>query len=292
MRKNKGKRSPFDTEWRRTATAVYKAPSDGRISGTYEVNVSNALKFIEEKKKEGVNITITHLALAAIGRTFAYDVPEMNCYVYRGRIVERDNVGVFVSVDVPETREVTGFVVKDADSKSVFNIIEEMNGRVAKFKAKREEGSVASKNMLAKIPWPFRRPFFLMLKFMIVTFGSRLKFINTSTDSYGSVIMSNIGSFGIQYGFGAILPVSNISTVLLLGKIEQKPVVKNGEIVIGDVMPLAGSFDHRVIDGAMTGRMALAIEKYLMKPEILAEEIEKANDMDIRAESGINEMPV
>lgn len=267
MTAKKIKRSRYDTDWRRTATAIYKAPSDGRITGTYEVDARNALSYIKKKRTEGINLTITHLAVAAIGRTFTHDVPEMNCYVKRGRIIERENTGVFVSIEIPHTLEVTGYVIKDADKKSPVDVFNDMEERVQLYKEKKEEGSVKTKNFLARIPWPFRRPLFLFMKFILVTLGLNLKAIKTSADSYGSVMLSNIGIFGIQYGFAAILPVSNISTVLLMGKVEQKPVVEDGKIIIQDVMPLAGSFDHRVIDGGMTGRMALAIEKYLMDPE-------------------------
>jgi pyruvate dehydrogenase E2 component (dihydrolipoamide acetyltransferase) len=66
--------------------------------------------------------------------------------------------------------------------------------------------------------------------------------------------ISNLGMFDIEE-FTAIIN-SPDSCILAVGSIMQKPVVKNGEIVVGNVMKITLSCDHRVVDGA-TGAVFL-----------------------------------
>lgn len=82
-----------------------------------------------------------------------------------------------------------------------------------------------------------------------------------------SCTISNIGSAGGQW----FTPVINHPEVAILGigRIAQKPIVKDGEIVAAPVLALSLSFDHRMIDGA-TGQNALNhIKRLLNDPELL-----------------------
>lgn len=79
-----------------------------------------------------------------------------------------------------------------------------------------------------------------------------------------------ITSLGKQGGLFAT-PVLNFPEVGILGvhQIKQKPVVKNGEIVIGDVMLLSLSFDHRIVDGHIGAAFAYDVIGYLEDPDRL-----------------------
>lgn len=82
-----------------------------------------------------------------------------------------------------------------------------------------------------------------------------------------SCTISNIGSAGGQW----FTPVINHPEVAILGigRIAEKPIVRDGEIVAAPVLSLSLSFDHRMIDGA-TGQNALNhIKRLLNDPELL-----------------------
>lgn len=82
-----------------------------------------------------------------------------------------------------------------------------------------------------------------------------------------SCTISNIGSAGGQW----FTPVINHPEVAILGigRIAEKPVVKNGEIVVAPVLALSLSFDHRMIDGATAQNALNHIKKLLNDPELL-----------------------
>jgi pyruvate dehydrogenase E2 component (dihydrolipoamide acetyltransferase) len=79
-----------------------------------------------------------------------------------------------------------------------------------------------------------------------------------------------ITSLGAQGGLLAT-PIINFPEVGILGvhRIKERPVVREGQIVIGDVMLLSLSFDHRVVDGHVGAAFAYEIIGYLEKPDRL-----------------------
>ncbi|MBT2678406.1 2-oxo acid dehydrogenase subunit E2 [Bacillus sp. ISL-35] len=82
-----------------------------------------------------------------------------------------------------------------------------------------------------------------------------------------SCTISNIGSAGGQW----FTPVINHPEVAILGigRIAEKPVVKDGEIVAAPVLALSLSFDHRMIDGATAQNALNHIKRLLNDPELL-----------------------
>ena len=76
--------------------------------------------------------------------------------------------------------------------------------------------------------------------------------------------VSNLGMFGILE-FTSIINQPN-SAILSVGAIEQKPVVKNGEIAIGNTMKVSLACDHRTVDGATGAQFLQTLRAYLENP--------------------------
>ena len=82
-----------------------------------------------------------------------------------------------------------------------------------------------------------------------------------------SMSITNIGSAGGQW----FTPVINHPEVAILGigRISEKPVIKNGEIVAAHVLALSLSFDHRMIDGATAQNALNHLKRLLSNPQLL-----------------------
>ena len=76
--------------------------------------------------------------------------------------------------------------------------------------------------------------------------------------------ISNLGMFGIET-FTSIINQPN-SAILSVGAIIEKPVVKDGQIVVGNTMKLSLACDHRVIDGATGAEFLQTLRTYLENP--------------------------
>ncbi len=275
--------NPFNTPWRKTASAIYAQPSDAKIWGTYEADVSKTLEYIEKKKAQGINMTLTQVVIGAVARAYRHDVPELNCYHKRGNIYHRETVDIFISVEIPGSKEMTGFLVEKADEKTLTEINRFMTEKVERYKRRVEQGAAKSKYFLATVPWILRRPLVLIIKFFLATLGVAIKPLGVDPNSFGSVLISNIGTHKLQFGMASIMPVSNLPVVVLMGHVEKKPVVRDDQVVIRDILPFSCSLDHRVCDGGMGGRLAVAVQEYLLKPwsmDLGVEDVEDSESME------------
>ena len=87
----------------------------------------------------------------------------------------------------------------------------------------------------------------------------------TPAEMEGSTFtVSNLGMFGIQ-SFTSIINQPN-SAILSVGAIEQKPVVKNGQIVVGNTMTVTLACDHRTVDGATGAQFLQTLRIFLENP--------------------------
>jgi pyruvate dehydrogenase E2 component (dihydrolipoamide acetyltransferase) len=88
------------------------------------------------------------------------------------------------------------------------------------------------------------------------------------TELAGSTFtITNFGSFGGYQG----TPIINPPEVAILGcgRIEEKPVVVQGQIEARPILPLALSYDHRLIDGATAGAFLARLKRLLTDPNLL-----------------------
>ncbi len=87
----------------------------------------------------------------------------------------------------------------------------------------------------------------------------------TPAEMEGSTFtVSNLGMFGISE-FTSIINQPN-SAILSVGAIIQKPVVKNGEIVVGNTMKVTLACDHRTVDGATGSAFLQTLKQFIENP--------------------------
>ncbi|MEC3906855.1 pyruvate dehydrogenase complex dihydrolipoamide acetyltransferase [Tamlana sp. 2201CG12-4] len=93
---------------------------------------------------------------------------------------------------------------------------------------------------------------------------ARNKKLTPDEMSGSTFTVSNLGMFGIDY-FTSIINQPN-SAILSVGAIVQKPVVKEGEIVVGNTMKLTLACDHRTVDGATGAQFLQTLKGYIENP--------------------------
>lgn len=100
--------------------------------------------------------------------------------------------------------------------------------------------------------------------------GARARNGGLMPDEYqgGTFTISNLGMFDVDEFIAVINPPQ--AAILAVGSIQQVPVVRDGEIAVGNVMKLTLSADHRALDGAEVATFLGAIKKYLQNPVLLS----------------------
>lgn len=93
---------------------------------------------------------------------------------------------------------------------------------------------------------------------------ARERKINANEMEGSTFTVSNLGMFGIE-SFTSIINQPN-SCILSVGAIIEKPVVKHGQIVVGNTMKLSMACDHRTVDGATGAKFLETLRTYLESP--------------------------
>jgi pyruvate/2-oxoglutarate dehydrogenase complex dihydrolipoamide acyltransferase (E2) component len=241
---------------------------DSKIFGSVEIDVTDLEEYINEKRKEGLKITLTHIFILIVARALKNEVPELNTFIRRGNVIKRENVDAMVSVLIDET-QLGSVKIKDADTLTLSGLAAVMQEEIKKSRTGRESKTMRMKGFLAKIPWPFRIWVFKLVRRITIDWGLRIPALGLSAESFGSFIVTNIGSIGLDMGYPALFPTANVAIVFVMGGISKKPVVVDDQVVIRRMMSLGAALDHRVVDAVHGGKLFKYIKQEIKNPSVL-----------------------
>ena len=257
--------SDLNTDWRKVSAAIYRKPVDSKIFGSVEVDVTELEVFIAEKRKEGLKITMTHIFTLIVARALRDEIPELNCFIRRGNVIHRKTIDAMVSVLVQD-REMSSVRIENADQIALSELATRLGDGIRKLQAGKEDKTMRMKGVISSVPWPLRDWIFSLIKFITVKLGVSIPAIGLNANNFGSFVITNIGSIGLDTGYPALFPVSNVAMVFVMGGVSSKPVVIDDQIVIRRVLNLSCALDHRVVDAIHGGRLFRYIKKSVKEP--------------------------
>lgn len=257
-----------NNDWRKLTAVIYRKPQDSKIFGSVEFDVTDVEAYVKTKRAQGLKITLTHIFLLALARGVKEAAPEINCYVRRGQIIQRKQVDVSLSV-LDSKGQMSAVKVVGAERLNLQELTVQLQEEVQQ--ARKGQGAHAKKaqNILGRIPWPFRQWIADLYKLLTIQWGISLPFLGVSPDAFGSFVLSNLGSIGLDIGYPALAPFSNVAMVVNQGGVVTKPMVVDGEIVARRVLTLSAALDHRVVDASQAGHLFNYLRRILKKPELL-----------------------
>jgi len=83
---------------------------------------------------------------------------------------------------------------------------------------------------------------------------------------YTSVFIANLGSVGMKAGYHHLYEWGTASQFVMMGKVEDQPVVEDGEVVVGKILHLRFSYDERIDDGLTAGNGIKDVHAVLADP--------------------------
>ncbi len=258
-----------NNDWRKLTTVIYRKPRDSKIFGSVEFDVTEVEDFINTKRREGIKITLTHIFMLAFARALKEETPEINCYVRRGRIIQRNSVDVSLSVLLGGGQQLTSVKIVGAEALNLQELSVILQSEIQLARKGLGSNLKKAKNLVIKIPWPLRQWVFDLIRWMTIDWGISLPFLGVSPESFGSFVLSNLGSIGLDVGYPALAPFSNVAMVVNQGSVTLKPIVLDGQIVARRMITISAALDHRVVDAAQIGRLFNYLRRILKNPEIL-----------------------
>lgn len=259
----------FNTPWRLVANTVFGPPKSGKLYGTMDVDITETEKYMWSERKAGRKITMTSIVIAAVAQTLAEDTPEINCFIRRGRIIPRDYVDIMTAVLLRGGTAMSSVRINNAHEKSILEIAMELREKALNARQGDEDEAMNSKHALAKIPWPFRKWIYLLIRFIVYGFGLEIKALGISEKSFGSISITNVGTLGLTNSFPALMPMAKLPAVIAIGKIEERPVVIKNKIEIRTILAGSAAFDHRLVDGIQIAKFVKGVIRRIQNPELL-----------------------
>lgn len=258
---------PINT-WRKIAQGTWRSAKDPSIYGMVDIDATAMLKVIEEYKKNNIKLTPTTLVVRAIAEGIAAH-PQINGVLRFGRIYERQNIDIFLQVsaaDSSDDENLSGLIIRQCDQKTLEMIAHEVQNKAQEIKSGNDEEYKKVKSSMALLPGFLVAPLLDFLSFFLYGLNIWSPLIGSPRDSFGSAMVTSVGSLGIEYGFAPLTPYSRCPILVAVGKIKDKPVVENGQVVIRPMMPLCVTLDHRLIDGYGASKMLKKLLAYFEHP--------------------------
>jgi pyruvate dehydrogenase E2 component (dihydrolipoamide acetyltransferase) len=271
------------SSFRKIAIGTWKQPKDCQVYGSMTLRMDKALEYLEEfRAKTGRRLTVTHLMCKAFGHVFE-KMPDANAILRWNRIYLREEIALFfqVSFEDPETGQIdlSGITVRDPEKKSLLEIVDEFEIRAAKVRALKDKELESTRQTMKALPeWAVG---WVMNLISLLSYGFNFKLPNIPRDAFGSAMISNVGSLGLEEAYAPLVPYSKVPIVITTSAIESAAVVDDGELAVGKIMRVFATFDHRVLDGRHAGIMSKTLKGALDDPwEFFGDIDEYAREVD------------
>jgi pyruvate dehydrogenase E2 component (dihydrolipoamide acetyltransferase) len=252
--------------WRRVATHTWRRSDDPSVYAVLDIPMQAALAYLDQARAEsGVHVTVTHLVARALALAMRR-YPQLNGIVARGRILLRDTVDIFLQVATEGGDDLSGIKIERVDEKSAVEVARETATRAELLRQRRDQQVERTKSMLERMPLWLLGPMLRATAYLIYDLGLDLTRFGIVRDGFGSAMVSNVGSFGLTTAWAPLVPFSRTPVVLLVGEVQDRPVVEAGQVVVRPMMSIGVTFDHRFMDGFLGGRMARLFRSYLEDP--------------------------
>jgi pyruvate dehydrogenase E2 component (dihydrolipoamide acetyltransferase) len=259
------------SSFRKIAIGTWTTVGDPSIYGMLKIRADKSLAYIEEfRRRTNKRLTISHLMCKAVSMVFA-DMPDANAILRFNRIYLRDTIGVFFQVEMkdPKTGEIdlSGATLFDAHKKSMEELVDEFQARVDKVKAGKDKELEGTRSTFKIIPYFALNLFLKALGFFVYTLNLDLRWAGVPKDAFGSAMVTNIGSLGLEEAYVPLVPYSRVPLLIAVGAIQEEAIVEDGKIEIGKILKCFATIDHRVLDGMHAAHMSKVMRKVFADPE-------------------------
>lgn len=253
-------------ERHRIAAATWRGPAAGSLYGRVEMDAGAAIDYLRDLSgATGTRVTITHLVGKAVA-TALVAAPDLNARVVMGRLRPLPTVDVAFVVSTRGGGDLSSVRVRSADETSVAEIATLLSARAAPVREGDDADFGRSSGLMARIPYPLTRPALWTAGFVQSGLGKAVPALGLKADGFGGAMVSSVASFGVEQGFGALIPFTRVGALVLVGAVTDRPVARGGEVVVRPMVDLGITLDHRLVDGAQLGPAIAALRHVVEHP--------------------------
>ena len=258
------------SSFRKIAIGTWQKAYDPSVYGTMEIRMDKAMDYIAKyREATGKRLTVTHLIAKATAMCFQR-CPDANAVIRFNRIYLRKVIGVFMQVVMTDEGadkvDLSGATIYEVEKLSLGEIVDQVEAKVDKVRKRQDPALEGTRSSFKKMPNFILNAFLKVLGFLSFDLNLDLRWAGVPKDPFGSVMITNIGSIGLNQAYVPLVPYSHVPILLATGNVVEQPVVEDGKLAIGKVMKINATFDHRIIDGFHASIMSKTLKEFLENP--------------------------
>jgi len=254
--------------FRKIALGTWRTVGDPSVYGVLEIDAAPALDYVQKlRTRSQARVTLSHLMGKIAAETLKRH-PEINATLRAGGISPRKTIDIFFQVAMDtEGKELSGMVIREADKKTILQIVADMESQVDQIRNKGDPAFKKMKKTMSLMPAWLVRHLLSFTGWLMYDLNLWSPLLGTPRDPFGGIMITNIGSLGLDQAFAPIVPYSHVPILIAMGAVRDEPVVRDGKIAIGKVLRLCTTVDHRLVDGMYASKMAKTVQLLFANPE-------------------------
>lgn len=231
------------------------------------VNVEPLLEYLalDESKARGVDITHAVVSASAIG---LHENPQMNRFVAGRRLYQRKGVYVTFSMKRKKLDRNAKVVISKLEcfeNDTFASFSERMGGNIKVERSDERTYVDKELDLFLLFPRPVLRVMVGLVRWLDYYNLLPKAFIDGDA-MYTSMVIANLGSLNMSAGYHHLYEWGTCPLFLMVGKVEERPVVEDGQVVVRKMLHLRYSYDERIDDG-LNARFGIdAVARVLSNP--------------------------
>jgi pyruvate dehydrogenase E2 component (dihydrolipoamide acetyltransferase) len=275
------------SSFRKIALGTWRTAYDPSVYGTLVLRMDRALDYIARfRARTGRRLTVSHL-MAKASAMALQACPEANSILRWNRIYLRQRIGVFFQVLMTDEgkADLSGATLYDVEGKSLLEIVDEFEQKVAQVRKRQDPALEKTRGTFQRLPYFLLRPFLRFLSFLSYTLNLDLRSLGIASDPFGSLMITNIGSLGLDTAYAPLVPFSRVPILFAIGEARDEVVAENGQPAVVKTMSVNATMDHRVIDGFHAARIATVLREWMENPDAHFDDLDATGTVGARSDT-------
>ena len=259
--------------WRKISLGSWRPTGDSSTHTTLELNIEPVQAFLKEfNENNNCQCNVLQYFSWVMAQTIK-KYPYINQSVRFGRLYQRKDVDIFLHVAIDKVKgdNLSGIVIRTSQDLSLLQFSKEVEGKLKILTELDDPEFKVIKSVFNRMPGIFSRTFLNISKFVQYKLNLWSPLFGSPRDVFGSIQISNVGSFGIDNAIVPIAPYTNIPMVVALGSLKKRPFVINDKVEAIKTVKAGFTGDHRLMDGVQFGQMQKEIIRYFNHPSSTCE---------------------
>ncbi|MFN7134586.1 MAG: 2-oxo acid dehydrogenase subunit E2 [Myxococcales bacterium] len=258
------------SSFRKIALGTWQTAYDPSVYGTMELRMDEAMKYIADfRARTGRKLTVSHMMAKAAAMVLK-ECPDANAILRFNRVYLRKRIGIFFQVVMTDQGEgkvdLSGATLYDVEQKSLLQIYDEFSEKVEKVRNRQDPALEKTRGTFLGIPYLLLNPVLKLISLLSYTLNLDLRRFGIPNDPFGSMMITNIGSLGLDVGYVPLVPYSRVPILLATGAVKERALVEDGKVTVGRIMAVNATFDHRFIDGFHAATMSRVLREWMENP--------------------------